>query len=65
LSGFWMMLVAFGVGLFLGATAGGSALPMTLGMSVLGLLLCATAWTLVQRHGDPFGEPLAAQASAA
>ena len=65
LSGFWMMLVAFGVGLFLGATAGGSALPMALGMSTLGLLLCATAWTLVQRHGDPFGEPLPARASAA
>jgi hypothetical protein len=31
-------------------------------MSTLGLLLCATAWTLVQRHGDPAGEPLAAQA---
>ena len=65
LSGCWMMLVAFGVGLFLGAAASGSALPMTLGMSTLGLLLCATAWTLVQRHGDPFGEPLAAKASAA
>jgi DHA1 family bicyclomycin/chloramphenicol resistance-like MFS transporter len=65
LSGFWMMLVAFGVGLFLGASAGASALPMTLGMSTLGLMLCATAWTLVQRHGDPFGETLAAKASAA
>ena len=65
LSGFWMMLVAFGVGLFLGSAASGTALPMTLGMSTLGLLLCATAWTLVQRHGDPVAEHLAAQARAA
>ena len=57
LSGFWMMLVAFGVGLFLGGSASGTVLPMALGMSTLGLLLCATAWTLVQRHGDPAGEP--------
>jgi DHA1 family bicyclomycin/chloramphenicol resistance-like MFS transporter len=65
LSGCWMMLVAFGVGLFLGGAPSGSAYPMTLGMSTLGLLLCATAWTLVQRHGDPLSEPLAVRASAA
>ena len=65
LSGFWMMLVAFGVGLFLGHSTDGSVYPMTLGVAVLCMLLCATAWTLVQRHGDPVAEHLAAQAGPA
>lgn len=59
LSGFYMMLVAFGVGLFLGATMNGTVYPMTLGIGVFAVLLAATAWTLVQRHGDPFAPPLA------
>jgi MFS transporter, DHA1 family, multidrug resistance protein len=62
LSGFWMMLVAFGIGLFLGRSMNGTVYPMTLGVGVFCALLCATAWTLVQRHGDPVAEHLAAQA---
>jgi DHA1 family bicyclomycin/chloramphenicol resistance-like MFS transporter len=58
LSGFYMMLVAFGVGQFLGATLDGSVYPMTLGIGVFAVLLAATAWTLVQRHGDPLAPPL-------
>ena len=53
LSGFYMMLVAFGVGQFLGATLGDTVYPMTLGIGTFAVLLAATAWTLVQRHGDP------------
>ena len=53
LSGFWMMAVAFAVGLFLGQTGGDTVYPMTLGFATLALALCAVAWTLVQRHGEP------------
>lgn len=62
LSGCHMMLVAFGVGQFLGATMNGTVYPMTLGIGVLAVLLAATAWTLVQRHGDPHAAPAAVAA---
>ncbi|WP_298831018.1 multidrug effflux MFS transporter [uncultured Piscinibacter sp.] len=65
LSGFWMMAVAFGVGLFLGQTSGTTVYPTTLGLGALSLALCTIAWTLVQRHGDPVSEHLAAQANPA
>lgn len=61
LSGFHMMFVAFCVGLFLGQAMNGTVYPMALGVGTMSLLLCATAWTLVQRHGDPVAEHLAAQ----
>lgn len=54
LSGCYMMLVAFAVGQFLGLTLGGTVYPMTLGIGVFAVLLAAVAWTLVQRHGDPY-----------
>jgi DHA1 family bicyclomycin/chloramphenicol resistance-like MFS transporter len=59
LSGCYMMLVAFCVGQFLGLTMNGTVYPMTLGIGVFAVLLAAVAWTLVQRHGDPYA-PLAA-----
>jgi DHA1 family bicyclomycin/chloramphenicol resistance-like MFS transporter len=59
LSGFYMMLVAFLIGLLLGRTMNGTVYPMTLGIGAISVLLATTAWTLVQRHGDPFA-PLAA-----
>ena len=52
LSGFWMMAVAFAVGIFLGRSSGASLYPMTLGFALTALALCAVAWTLVQRHGE-------------
>jgi DHA1 family bicyclomycin/chloramphenicol resistance-like MFS transporter len=58
LSGCYMMLVAFGIGLFLGHAPTGSVLPMTLGFGVTCVLLSVVAWTLVQRHGDPFAPAL-------
>lgn len=61
LSGFWMMLVAFGVGQILGATMNGTVFPMTLGLAACALLVTGIAWTLVQRHGDPVAEHLAAR----
>lgn len=65
LSGFWMMAVAFGVGLFLGRTTGTSLYPMALGFAAMALALCAVAWTLVQRHGEPAAAPRGAQATPA
>jgi DHA1 family bicyclomycin/chloramphenicol resistance-like MFS transporter len=65
LSGFCMMVVAFLVGLFLGRTMNGTVYPMTLGIGVFAVLIATTAWTLVQRHGDPVAEHLAAAASPA
>ncbi|MBX3607806.1 MAG: multidrug effflux MFS transporter [Piscinibacter sp.] len=61
LSGFWMMLMAFVAGLLLGRTMNGTVFPMTLGLAATCLLLTVTAWTLVQRHGEPLPEPLAAR----
>lgn len=65
LSGFWMMAVAFAVGLFLGQTGGDTVYPMTLGFATLALALCAVAWTLVQRHGEPSAASLPVRATPA
>ncbi len=53
LSGFAMMLSAFGVGLWLGHTLDRSVLPLTLCVGAFSVLLATVAWTLVQRDGDP------------
>ncbi len=52
-SGFLMMLVAFGVGLLLARHLNGSVFPLTLGLSVFGAGAACVAWTLVRRHGEP------------
>jgi len=65
LSGFYMMLVAFLVGLLLGHTMNGTVYPMTLGIGAVSVLIAATAWTLVQRHGDAHTSPLPAAAARA
>ena len=52
-SGFLMMLVAFGVGLLLGRYLNGTVLPMTLGLGGFGIGVAGVAWTSVQRHGEP------------
>ena len=59
LSGFAMMLTAFGVSQWLGHTMADSVLPLTLGIGLFSLLLAAVAWTLVQRHGEPGARPAA------
>lgn len=56
LSGFMMMVAAFGVGTWLGVQlsshSGGSVLPLTNGIGFWSVLIAATAWTVVQRHGQ-------------
>ena len=60
LSGFLMMVVAFGMGAWLGhslAAQPDSVLPLTQGIWFWSVLIAATAWTLVQRHGEPRTPP--------
>lgn len=52
LTGFLMMSVAFGGGIWLGRTLHGVSWPMTGGIALFSTLLAIVAWTLVQRHGD-------------
>lgn len=63
LSGFYMMCVAFAVGLLLGRTMNGTVYPMTLAIGSFGVLIAITAWTLVQRHGEPQRAVLAPRAA--
>jgi DHA1 family bicyclomycin/chloramphenicol resistance-like MFS transporter len=53
LSGFLMMTMAFGVGLWLGHSLDGSTRPLAFGMGVFGSAVGLIAWTLVTRHGNP------------
>ncbi len=53
LNGFFMMLVAFGVGGWLGRSMNGTVLPMAYGMWFFGTCVALAAWTLVQRHVEP------------
>lgn len=56
LSGFMMMVAAFGVGTWLGFQLGdqsaGSVLPLTNGIGFWSVLIALAAWTVVQRHGQ-------------
>jgi MFS transporter, DHA1 family, multidrug resistance protein len=65
LSGFAMMTTAFAISVWLGHTLDHSALPMTLGIALFSVGVAASAWTLVQRHGDPASAWAAPQAAAA
>lgn len=61
LSGFLMMLMAFGMGGWLGkslAANPGSVLPLTSGIWFWSVAIAATAWTLVQWHGEPKAPPV-------
>lgn len=49
MSGFLMMVAAFAMGLWLGASMDGTALPMTNGVWFWGVLTAAVAWGLVGR----------------
>ena len=57
LSGFIMMATSFGIGLWLGRSFNGTVYPLTLGLAVFGAAVAATAWTLVQRDGEPHTAP--------
>ena len=52
-SGFAMMLTAFGISLWLGRAPAHTVLPVTLGVGACSIALALVAWTLVQRHGEP------------
>jgi DHA1 family bicyclomycin/chloramphenicol resistance-like MFS transporter len=51
LNGFLMMVLAFGVGSWLGTHMDGTVLPMVLGVWFWSALIALCAWTLVQKHG--------------
>lgn len=53
MNGFLMMLAAFATGSWLGGHMDGSALPLTLGVWFWSALIALSAWTLVQRYGEP------------
>ena len=53
LNGFLMMLAAFAMGGWLGAYMDGSVFPMVHGILFWSVAIALTAWTLVQRHGEP------------
>ncbi len=52
LSGFVMMVSAFGAGLWMGRSLNGTVYPLTLTVGAFSLAPCSVAWTLVQRDGD-------------
>ena len=53
LNGFIMMVVAFGMGLWLGHALDGTARPLGTGFLIWCSVIAFTAWFLVPRHGDP------------
>lgn len=53
LTGFSMMATAYAAAIALGASMNGTVYPLTLGVGGFALVVAATAWTLVQRHGEP------------
>jgi DHA1 family bicyclomycin/chloramphenicol resistance-like MFS transporter len=53
LSGFLMMLAAFGVGGWVGARLDGTVFALTQGLWFWGVVIAAVAWTLVQKYGEP------------
>ena len=53
LNGFLSMLVAFGVGGWIGARLDGTVFALTNGIWFWSVCIATLAWTLVQRYGDP------------
>jgi DHA1 family bicyclomycin/chloramphenicol resistance-like MFS transporter len=53
LNGFLMMVVAFAMGGWLGTHMDGTVRPLTLGVWFWSVLVALSAWTLVQKHGEP------------
>jgi MFS transporter, DHA1 family, multidrug resistance protein len=52
-SGFLMMVVAFGVGIWVGQRLDGTVMPLAIGMAFFGLVVGTVTWTLVRWHGEP------------
>lgn len=53
LNGFIMMATVFPMGLWLGSAMDGTARPMALSFALWSVVIAVTAWTLVQKYGDP------------
>lgn len=53
MNGFLMMLVAFGMGAWLGTHMDGTTGPLTNGMWFWSALIALSAWTLVWKYGEP------------
>jgi MFS transporter, DHA1 family, multidrug resistance protein len=53
LNGFLMMVAAFGVGGWLGARMDGTTAPLTNGVWFWSVCIAVSAWTAVQRYGEP------------
>jgi DHA1 family bicyclomycin/chloramphenicol resistance-like MFS transporter len=51
LNGFLMMVVAFGIGSWLGTHMDGTVLPLTNGMWFWSILIAISAWTMVRKYG--------------
>ncbi len=51
LAGFFMALVAFGIGRWLGVALDDTVQPFAAGMAFWAAATCVVGWTLVQRHG--------------
>ena len=59
LNGFLMMVVAFGMGGWLGTHMDGTVRPLTNGVWFWSALIAATAWTVSQKYGEPAHEAAA------
>ncbi len=53
LNGFLMMVAAFAMGGWLGTHMDGTVLPLTHGVWFWSVCIALTAWTLVQKYGEP------------
>ncbi len=51
MNGFFMMLVAFGIGSWLGVRMDGTLLPLTNGVWFWSVLIALSAWVLVRKYG--------------
>ena len=58
---FMMMATACAVSIVLGNSMNGTVYPLTLGVGAFGIVVAATAWTLVQRHGEVRALPASGQ----
>jgi DHA1 family bicyclomycin/chloramphenicol resistance-like MFS transporter len=59
LNGFFMMLVAFAMGGWLGTHMDGTVRPLTHGIWLWSVLIATAAWTVVQKYGEPAHEAAA------
>lgn len=59
LNGFLMMLVAFGMGGWLGAHMDGTVRPLTHGVWFWSVMIATAAWTVVRKYGEPAHEAAA------